>query len=195
MVVKEFLLFGFIFKMFQFCVIFLYWKVNKVIFCIFIFLLVIDGCIYIFYKFVKDWFIDIIIYGYYEFIVVRDEGSQIFLRFCEIEFNDLKYKGIYGGDFSDIEIYVLQYGVQYLLDVMGDKEIFYKFEEFVENYVIDLEFVYVKFFIDSDLGFQDILSIKKLEFFEGLFFFVKFVVIFVIFVMRKYKFRFCCYLQ
>ena len=53
--------------------------------------------------------------------------------------------------------------------------------------MIDLELVYAKLFIDSDSGFQDILSIKKLESFEGLPSPVKFAVTSAISVMRKYK--------
>ena len=187
MAAKEPLPLGFIPKMFQFRAISSHRKVNKVISCISTLLPVIDGRIHTFHKSVKDWLTDTTIHGHHEFTVVRDEGSQILSRLCETEFNDLKHKGIHGGDFSDTEIYALQYGVQHLLDVMGDKEIPHKLEELVENYVIDLELVYAKLFIDSDSGFQDILSIKKLESFEGLPSPVKFAVTSAISVMRKYK--------
>ena len=195
MAAKEPLPLGFIPKMFQFRAISSHRKVNKVISCISTLLPVIDGRIHIFHKSVKDWLIDTTIHGRHEFTVGRDEGSQILSRLCETEFNDLKRKGIHGGDFSDTEIYALRYGAQHLLDVMGDKEIPHKLEELVENYVTDLELVSAKLCIDSDSGFQDILSIKKLESFEVLPSAVKFAVTSAITVMRKYKARLRCHPQ
>ena len=187
MAAKKPLPLGFIPKMFQFRAISSHRKVDKIISCISTLLPVIDRCIHTFHKSVKDWLTDTTIHGRHEFTVDKDEGSQILSRLCETEFNNLKHEGIHGGEFSDTEIYALQYGVQHLLDVMGDEEILYKLEELIENYVTDLDLVYAKLCIGSDSGFQDILRIKKLESFEVLPSPVQFAVTSAISVMRKYK--------
>ena len=189
MAAKEPLPLGFIPKMFQFRATSPHRKVNKVISCISSLLPVIGGRIHTFHKSVKDWLTDTTIHGRHEFTVGRDESSQILSRLCETEFSNLRRKGYHGGEFSDTEIYALQYGVQHLLNVMGDKEIPRKLEELVENYVTDPELVYAKLCIDSDSGFQDILSIKKLESFELLPSPTQFAVTSTISVKRKYKRR------
>lgn len=97
-VVRELLLLSFVVELMFLGIVFLVdsWRLSKVILFILVLLFIWNGCIYFFYKLVRDWLIDKVIYGKYDFFVEEKEGYCIFFRVCVEDVDEVKCKGVDG---------------------------------------------------------------------------------------------------
>lgn len=92
-VLREFLFIDFVFRILVFSgnLFLVKCKVVNVICMVLLFFFICEGCFDVIYKFVKDWLIDRVCYGEYEFIVDEKKGYYIFVDFCIVEFDCLKW--------------------------------------------------------------------------------------------------------
>ncbi|KAL9961943.1 hypothetical protein ACROYT_G030987 [Oculina patagonica] len=163
---KEPLPLALISKMFNFRGISSQRKVKKAISCISTLLPVRDGRLHIFHKSVMDWLTDASCYGQHEFIMDQKDGCQVLSNLCETELEGLKQNGIHSTQFSDAEIYALRHGVRHILDAIGDQVNPQKLRGVVDNYVTDLELLYAKFCLGDTAGSDDLLNLRKQEYFK-----------------------------
>ena len=146
-------------------------KVRKAIECISTLLPVQDGCIHFFHKSVKDWLTagapDM--YGVqHKFYVNEDQGHRALSQLCVDELDDVKIKSVHGTDFSDAAKYALRYGVGHMLELEESAKASSRFEEIINNYVIDLDIVHAKLCVHNTVNFEDIIHVKKREAFKSL---------------------------
>ena len=141
-------------------------KVRKAIECISTLLLVQDGCIHFFHKSVKDWLTDRTAYGRHDFSVDEKQGHLALSELCAGELNDVKRRGVHGGEFSDTAKYALQHGVHHMLESEEVDESTRSFEEIVNNYVTDLDMVYAKLCVNNTASSEDIILTQKQEAFQ-----------------------------
>ena len=134
-------------------------KVNAAISCVSTLLPVQDGCIHFFHKSVKDWLIDKSNYGQHHFSIVEKEGHEVLSKLCIDELHELKRKGVDGGKFSDITKYALQHGVQHMLQL--EDATVCSLEKVVTKFVLDVELVYAKLFVNVTVAFEDIVCVQK----------------------------------
>ena len=141
-------------------------KVRKAIECISTLLPVQDGCIHVFHKSVKDWLTDRTAYGRHDFSVDEKQGHLALSELCTGELNDVKRRGVHGGEFSDTGKYALQHGVYHMLESEEVDESTRSFEEIVNNYVTDLDMVYAKLCVNNTASSEDIILTQKQEAFQ-----------------------------
>ena len=134
-------------------------KVNAAISCVSALLPVQDGCIHFFHKSVKDWLIDRSNYGQHHFSVDEKEGHEVLSKLCIDELHELKRKGVHGAQFSDITKYALRHGVQHMLQLEDARVC--SLEEVVTEFVLDVELVYAKLFVNVTAVFDDIVCVQK----------------------------------
>ena len=134
-------------------------KVNAAISCVSALLPVQDGCIHFFHKSVKDWLIDKSNYGQHHFSVDEKEGHEVLSKLCIDELHELKRKGVDGAQFSDITKYALRHGVQHMLQLEDARVC--SLEEVVTKFVLDVELVYAKLFVNVTAAFEDIVCVQK----------------------------------
>ena len=141
-------------------------KVKKAIECISTLLPVQDGHIHFFHKSVKDWLTDRTAYGRHDFSVDEKQGHLALSELCAGELNDVKRRGVHGGEFSDTAKYALQHGVHHMLESEEVDESTRSFEEIVNNYVTDLDMVYAKLCVNNTASSEDIILTQKQEAFQ-----------------------------
>ncbi|CAH3186004.1 unnamed protein product, partial [Porites lobata] len=141
-------------------------KVRKAIECISTLLPVQDGCIHFFHKSVKDWLTDRTAYGRHDFSVDEKQGHLALSELCAGELNDVKRRGVHGGEFSDTAKYALQHGVHHMLESEEVDESTRSFEEIVNNYVTDLDMVYAKLCVNNTASSEDIILTQQQEAFQ-----------------------------
>ena len=134
-------------------------KVNAAISCVSTLLPVQDRCIHFFHKSVKDWLIDKSNYGQHHFSVDEKEGHEVLSKLCIDELHELKRKGVDGAQFSDITKYALQHGVQHMLQLEDARVC--SLDEVVTKFVLDVELVYAKLFVNVTAVFEDIVCVQK----------------------------------
>ena len=138
-------------------------KVGEAIACISSLLPVQDDCIHFFHKSVKDWLADTSCYGKHKFTVDENKGHRILSGLCIQELNDVKRKGVDSSQpFCDMARYASQHGVQHMLQ-LDDVARACSLEEVVNNYVLDLEFVYAKLCVNSSTASEDIVCVQQQE--------------------------------
>ena len=138
-------------------------KVGEAIACISLLLPVQDDCIHFFHKSIKDWLADTSCYEKHKFTVDENKGHRILSRLCIQELNDVKRKGVDSSQlFCDMAKYALQHGVRHILQLDDDARAC-SLEEIVNNYVLDLEFVYAKLCVNSSTASEDIVCVQQQE--------------------------------
>ncbi|KAL9961938.1 hypothetical protein ACROYT_G030982 [Oculina patagonica] len=140
-------------------------RINKAIACISSLLPVRDDCLHFFHKSVKDWLTNISCYGQHDFTVDEKEGHEILFSLCWNELDNIKRKGVHDTQFSDIERYALQHGVQHMIEIdeLDERSNSFNVEELVNMYVTDLELIYAKLRVKSTAPTEDIFSVQKLR--------------------------------
>ena len=134
-------------------------KVNAAISCVSTLLPVQDGCIHFFHKSVKDWLIDKSNYGHHNFSLDEKEGHEVLSKLCIDELHELKRKGVDGAQFIDITKYALQHGVQHMLELEDARVC--SLDEVVTKFILDVELVYAKLFVNVTAVFEDIVCVQK----------------------------------
>ena len=119
-----------------------------------------DDCVHVIHKSVKDWLTDISCYGEHEFIMDKNEGHHLLADLCTEELENLKLKGVHNLEFGATERYALYHGAHHMLHE-GVKREPYKLDELTKDYIIDLEIVYAKTFVNSTIAAEDLLWLKN----------------------------------
>ena len=119
-----------------------------------------DDCVHVIHKSVKDWLTDISCYGEHEFIMDENEGHRLLAYLCTKELENVKLKGVGKLEFGATERYALYHGVRHMLHegVKGEPQ---KLDELTKAYIIDLEVVYAKTFVNSTMAAEDLVWLKK----------------------------------
>ena len=119
-----------------------------------------DDCLHVIHKSVKDWLTDISCYGEHEFIMDENEGHRLLADLCIEELENLKLKGVDNLQFGAIERYALYHGAHHMLHE-GVKREPHKLDELTKAYIIDLEVVYAKTFVNSTIAADDLLWLNE----------------------------------
>ena len=119
-----------------------------------------DDCVHVIHKSVKDWLTDISCYGEHEFIMDENEGHRLLAYLCTKELENVKLKGVDDLQLGATERYALYHGVHHMLHE-GVKREPHKLDELTKAYIIDLEVVYAKTFVNSTVAAEDLLWLKK----------------------------------
>ena len=119
-----------------------------------------DNCLHVIHKSVKDWLTDVSSYGEHEFIMDENEGHSTLAALCTDELKDLKRKSVNKVQFSVTERYALYHGAHHMLHE-GDKREPHKLDELTKAYIIDLEIVHAKIFVNSTIAAEDLLWLKE----------------------------------
>ena len=119
-----------------------------------------DDCVHVIHKSVKDWLTDISCYGEHEFIMDENEGHPLLADLCIEELENLKLKGVDNLQFGAIERYALYHGAHHMLHE-GVKRQPHKLDELTKAYIIDIEVVYAKTFVNSTIAAEDLLWFKE----------------------------------
>ena len=135
-------------------------KVLRILDSVSVLLPIRDECLTVIHKSVQDWLTDISSYGEHEFIVDESEGHRILAALCIDELENVKRKGIHYERFSATERYALYHGVHHMLHE-GIKREPHKLDELTKAYIMDLEIVYAKTFVNSTIAAEDLLWLKN----------------------------------
>ena len=127
-----------------------------------------DDRIHFFHKSVRDWLTDNSHYRQHNFSVDEIRGHHILATICIEEFDELKTKGVGNSQsFSHTTKYALLHGVQHMLQLdQGTRSC--SLEEMVDKYVLDIELVYGKLCVISSAASEDIVSVKRQEYWKAL---------------------------
>ena len=135
-------------------------KVLRILDSVSVLLPIRDECLTVIHKSVQDWLTDISSYGEHEFIVDESEGHRILAALCIDELENVKRKGVHYVRFSATERYALYHGVHHMLHE-GIKRQPHKLDELTKAYIMDLEIVYAKTFVNSTIAAEDLLWLKN----------------------------------
>ena len=135
-------------------------KVLRILDSVSVLLPIRDECLHVIHKSVKDWLTDVSCYGEHEFIVDESEGHRILAALCIDELENVKRKGVHYVRFSATERYALYHGVHHMLHE-GIKRQPHKLDELTKAYIMDLEIVYAKTFVNSTIAAEDLLWLKN----------------------------------
>ena len=119
-----------------------------------------DDCLHVIHKSVKDWLTDSSCYGEHEFIMDENEGHRLLADLCTEELENLKLKGVDNLQFSVTERYALYHGAHHMLHE-GAKREPHKLDELTKAYIIDLEIVYAKTFVNRTIAAEDLVWLKN----------------------------------
>ena len=119
-----------------------------------------DDCLHVIHKSVKDWLTDISCYGEHEFIMDENEGHRLLADLCIEELENLKLKGVDNLQFGATERYALYHGAHHMLQESVNRDA-HKLQELTKAYIIDLEVVYAKTFMNSTIAAEDLLWLKE----------------------------------
>ena len=119
-----------------------------------------DDCLHVIHKSVKDWLTDISCYGEHEFIMDENEGHRLLADLCIEELENLKLKGVDNLQFGATERYALYHGAHHMLHESVKREP-HKLDELTKAYIIDLEVVYAKTFVNSTIAADDLLWLNE----------------------------------
>ena len=119
-----------------------------------------DDCVHVIHKSVKDWLTDISCYGEHEFIMDENEGHRLLAYLCTKELENVKLKGVDNLQFGATERYALYHGAYHMLHE-GVKREPHKLDELTKAYIIDLEVVYAKTFVNSTVAADDLLWLNE----------------------------------
>ena len=143
-----------------------------------------DDCVHVIHKSVKDWLTDISCYGEHEFIMDENEGHRLLAYLCTKELENVKLKGVDNLQFCATERYALYHGVRHMLHE-GVKREPHKLDELTKAYIIDLEVVCAKTFVNSTIAAEDLLWLKEQGVFALLSKDNQSIVDILLFVLRK----------
>ena len=143
-----------------------------------------DDCVHVIHKSVKDWLTDISCYGEQEFIMDEIEGHRLLAYLCTKELENLKLEGVDNLQFGAPERYALYHGVRHMLHE-GVKREPHKLDELTKAYIIDLEVVYAKTFVNSTIAAEDLVWLKEQGVFALLSKDNQSIVDILLFVLRK----------
>ena len=119
-----------------------------------------DDCLHVIHKSLKDWLTDISCYGEHEFIMDENDGHSILATLCTDQLKDLKRKSVNKVQFSVTERYALYHGAHHMLHE-EDKREPQRLDELTKAYIIDLEIVHAKTFVNSTIAAEDLLWLKE----------------------------------
>ena len=119
-----------------------------------------DDCVHVIHKSVKDWLTDISCYGEHEFIMDENEGHRLLAYLCTKELENVKLRFVHNLQFGATERYALYHGVHHMLHE-GVKREPQKLDELTKAYIIDLEVVYAKTFVNSTIAAEDLVWLKE----------------------------------
>ena len=119
-----------------------------------------DDCLHVIHKSVKDWLTDCSCYGEHEFIMKENEGHRLLADLCTEELENLKLKGVDNLQFGATERYALYHGAHHMLHE-GVKRDAHKLDELTKTYIIDLEIVYAKTFVNRTIAAEDLVWFKN----------------------------------
>ena len=119
-----------------------------------------DDCLHVIHKSVKDWLTDISCYGEHEFIMDENEGHRLLSYLCTKQLENVKLKGVNNLQFGATERYALYHGAHHMLHE-GVKREPHKLDELTKAYIIDLEVVYAKTFVNSTIAADDLLWLNE----------------------------------
>ena len=138
-------------------------KVNKIIACISSLLPICHDRVHFIHKSVKDWLTNTSSYGQHEFIVDEKEGHKILFDLCTVELDKIKDKKLLASQFNEAEQYALQHGVQHMTELygLGDHSTNYIVDRLVNSYVIDLELIYCRLWVNSVVPSDDLQSVQR----------------------------------
>ena len=125
---------------------------------------ILDDCLHVIHKSVKDWLTDVSCYGEHEFIVDENEGHRMLAALCSDELENLKRKGVHNMQFNATESYALYHGADHMLH-KGVKTEPHNLDELTKACILDLEIVYAKTCVNSTIAAEDLVWLKK----EGIF--------------------------
>ena len=143
-----------------------------------------DDCVHVIHKSVKDWLTDISCYGEHEFIMDENEGHRLLAYLCNKELENVKLKGVDNLQFGATERYALYHGAHHMLHE-GVRREPHKLDELTKAYIIDLEVVYAKTFVNSTIAAEDLVWLKKQGIFALLSKDNQSIVDILLFVLRK----------
>ena len=121
---------------------------------------ILDDCLHVIHKSVKDWLTDVSCYGEHEFIVDENEGHRILAALCSDELENLKRKGVHNMQFNATESYALYHGAYHMLN-KGVKTEPHNLDELTKACILDLEIVYAKTCVNSTIAAEDLVWLKK----------------------------------
>ena len=121
---------------------------------------ILDDCLHVIHKSVKDWLTDVSCYGEHEFIVDENEGHRILAAPCIDELVNVKRKGVHNMQVNATERYALYHGAHHMLH-KGVKREPHKLDELTKACIFDLEIVYAKTCVNSIIAAEDIVWLKK----------------------------------
>ena len=90
----------------------------------------------------------------------ENEGHRLLADLCIEELENLKLKGVDNLQFGATERYALYHGAHHMLHE-GVKRDAHKHEELTKAYIIDLEIVHAKTFVNSTIAAEDLLWLKE----------------------------------
>ncbi|CAH3171243.1 unnamed protein product, partial [Porites evermanni] len=90
----------------------------------------------------------------------ENEGHRLLAYLCTKELENVKLKGVDNLQFSATEMYALYHGAHHMLHE-GVKREPHKLDEVTKAYIIDLEVVCAKTFVNSTLATEDLLWFKE----------------------------------
>ena len=125
---------------------------------------ILDDCLHVIHKSVKDWLTDVSCYGEHEFIVDENEGHRMLAALCSDELENLKRKGVHNMQFNATESYALYHGAYHMLH-KGVKTEPHNLDKLTKACILDLEIVYAKTCVNSTIAAEDLVWLKK----EGIF--------------------------
>ena len=119
-----------------------------------------DDCLHVIHMSVKDWLTDNLCYGEHEFIMDENEGHRLLASLCIEELENLRLKEVDNFQFGASEKYALYHGAHHMLHE-GVKREPHKLDELTKAYIIDLEVVYAKTFVNSTIAADDLLWLNE----------------------------------
>ena len=143
-----------------------------------------DDCVHVIHKSVKDWLTDISCYGEHEFIMDEKEGHRLLAYLCTKELENVKLEGVDNLQFGAAERYALYHGAYHMLHE-GVRRESHKLDELTKAYIVDLEVVYAKTFVNSTIAAEDLVWLKEQGIFALLSKDNRSIVDTLLFVLRK----------
>ena len=157
-----------------------------------------DDCLHVIHKSVQDWLTDVSCYEEHEFIVDENEGNRILASLCIDELVNLKRKGVHNTQFSATERYALYHGAYHIFHEDAKREP-HELDELTKAFVTDLEIMYAKICVNSTLGAEGLVWLKKQGIYSLLSKDNQGILDTLLFLLRKFLYRFtdtpCMFLQ
>ena len=148
-----------------------------------------DGCLHVIHKSVKDWLTDSSCYGEHDYIMEEKEGHRILADLCIDELDHVKWRGVRDAEFSATEKYALCHGAHHMFHSEEEKRPD-RLEELTKTYVIDLELVCARLFVNNTRAAEDLLWLQRQDTFTGLSEDIQIIINTLLVLLRKHRDRF-----